>query len=145
MPLEQAMSLHGGSGVLEADSPTTGRCLTGSSPALQGVSDRVVAAELGSAYVGLSGLEEMYGGEARLARALLNAVSPDLEPRVGLPHGKFPAYVAAKISGSHGAVRIPTNVNGFLAPHSINLLPVSPGRRRRCIVSVCTVWGPSPP
>ena len=125
MPLEQAMSLHGGTRVLESDEPHYRKVFDGILAALQGVSDRVEAAELGIAYVGLSGLEGMYGGEARLARALLNAVSPDMEPRVGLAHGKFPAYVAAKISSPQGAVRVSTNVKAFLAPHPINLLPVS--------------------
>ena len=58
----------------------------------------------------------MYGGEARLARALLNAVSPDLEPQVGLAHGKFPAYVAAMVSGPHGAIRVPANVKTRSSP-----------------------------
>ena len=124
-PLEQALSLRGGRRVLEADEPHYREVFDGVLSALQGVSDRIEAAELGIAYVGLGGLEGMYGGEARLARALLNAVSPDLEPQVGLAHGKFPAYVAARVSGPHGAVRVPTNVKAFLAPHPINLLPVS--------------------
>ena len=125
MSLEQAMSLHGGTTALETDEPHYREMFDRVLAALQGVSDRVEAAELGTAYIGLNGLEGMYGGEARLARALLNAVSPDLEPRVGLAHGKFPAYVAARVSGPHGAVRVTTNVKAFLAPHSINLLPVS--------------------
>ena len=125
MSLEQALSLDGGTRVLEADEPHYREVFDRALAALQGVSDRVEAAELGTAYVGLGGLEGMYGGEARLAHALLNAVSPDLEPRVGLAHGKFPAYVAAKISGPQGAVRAPADVGAFLARHSINLLPVS--------------------
>ena len=125
MSLEQAMSLHGGTRVLEADEPHYREVFDGILAALQGVSDRVEATELETAYVGLNGLEGMYGGEARLARALLNAVSPDMEPRVGLAHGKFPAYVAAKISSPQGAVRAPADVGMLLAPRSINLLPVS--------------------
>ncbi len=125
MSLEQAMSLHGGAAILEADEPYCREVFNGVLADLQGVSDRVETAELGIAYVGLGGLKDMYGGEARLARALLNAVSPDLQPSVGLAHGKFPAYVAARVSGPHGAVRVPANVGAFLAPHSINLLPVS--------------------
>ena len=125
MALGQAMSLHIGATVLESDEPHYREVFDGVLAALQGISDRVEAAELGTAYVGLSGIEGMYGGEARLAQALLNTVSPDLEPRVGLAHGKFPAYVAARVSGSHGAIRVPANVSAFLAPHPINLLPVS--------------------
>ena len=51
---------------------------------MQGVSDQAEGAELGAAYVGLDGLEAMYGGEARLVAALLNAVPQD---RVGRADG----------------------------------------------------------
>ena len=63
MPLEQALSLHGAAMVVEADEAHYREEFQGILAALQGVSDRVEAAELGTAYVGLSGLEEMYGGE----------------------------------------------------------------------------------
>ena len=126
--LEQAMSLHEGVGipeVLESDESHYRRVFDGVLSALQGVSDRVEAAELGTAYVGIDGLEGMYGGEARLAHALLNSVPLDLQPGVGLAHGKFPAYMAAMKSKPHRAVRMPPNVKSFLSPHSIDLLPVS--------------------
>ena len=55
--------------------------------------------ELGTAYVRLDGLERMYGGEARLVNALLNAVPQDLTPRAGVAEAKFPAFVAAMLSG----------------------------------------------
>ena len=126
MPLGQALSLCSDAAVLEADEPRYRGVFDGVLAALQGVSDRVEAADMGTAYVGLSGLEGMYGGEARLARALLNAVPLDLQPKVGLGRGKFPAFMAARKSKPHGAVRIPTNVKSFLAPHPIGLLPVSP-------------------
>ncbi len=128
MALGQAMSLHEGVGipaVLESDESHYRRVFDGVLSALQGVSDRVEAAELGTAYVGIGGLEGMYGGEARLARALLNAVPLDLQPGVGLAHGKFSAYMAAMKSKPHRAVRMPANVKSFLAPHPIELLPVS--------------------
>ena len=63
---------------------------------LQGISDRVEGSELGTAYVRLDGLERLYGGEARLVNALLNAVPQDLAPRAGVAEAKFPAFVAAK-------------------------------------------------
>ena len=128
MALSRAMSLHKGIGiptVLESDESHYLEVFDGVLPALQGVSDRVEAAELGTAYVSLDGLEEMYGGSARLARALLNAVPMDLQPRVGLAQGKFPAYIAATKSKPHRAVRVTANVKSFLAPHPIRLLPVS--------------------
>ena len=53
---------------------------------------------MGVAYVGLDGLEDMYGGAARLVNSLLNAAPQDLAPRVGVAHAKFPALVAAMSS-----------------------------------------------
>ena len=87
--------------------------------------DRVEGSELGIAYVRLDGLEGVYGGEARLASSLLHAVPDYLSPRVGLADAKFPAYVAAHASSHFGAFRVPDDVGGFLAPYSIDLLPIS--------------------
>ena len=91
---------------------------------LQGISDRVEGAELGTAYIRLDGLERMYGGEARLVNALLNAVPQDLAPRVGVAEAKFPAFVAAKASGPLRATQVPIDAVSFLAPHPVDLLPV---------------------
>ena len=66
----------------------------------------------------------MYGGEARLVNALLNSAPQDLAPRVGVAHAKFPALVAAMSSTPLGATRVPADAASFLAPHSIDLLPV---------------------
>ena len=92
---------------------------------LQEISDRVEGADLGTAYVRLDGLEHLYGGEARLVNALLNAVPEDLAPRVGVAEAKFPAFVAAAVSQPSRATRLPADVTSFLASHPVNLLPVS--------------------
>ena len=67
----------------------------------------------------------MYHGEAGVVSALLNAVPAYLNPRIGVADVKFPAFVAARMCKTHGAARVPDDVTTFLAPHSINLLPVS--------------------
>ena len=92
---------------------------------LQGISDRVEEAELGTAYVRIDGLEGMYRGEAGSVAALLNTVPAYLAPRIGVAGAKFPAFVAARTSVAHGAFRVPEDVRAFLAPHSIDLLPIS--------------------
>ena len=43
---------------------------------------------MGTAYVRLDGLEDLYGGEARLVTALLNSVPQALHPRVGVGDAK---------------------------------------------------------
>ena len=85
------------------------------------ISDRVEAA-LGIAYVRLDGLEKLYGGEAQLLKALLDAIPQGLGLRVGVANGKFPAFVAA--SSSTGVTTVPADAPGFLAPYAVDLLPV---------------------
>ena len=129
MTLEQALSRQGDGAVLEADEAAYRREFHRMLLSLQGISDRVEGAELGTAYVRLDGLEALYGGEARLVTTLLNAVSQDLAPRVGVGEAKFPAYVAARTSQPLGATRVPPDVAGFLAPQSVDLLPIPAGTR----------------
>ena len=126
MTLEQAVSHHANTIVLEADGPYYHKLFNQVVESLQGVSDRVEKAELGIAYVGLDGLGAMYGGEARIVTTLLNAVPGYLDPRIGVGDAKFPALVAARVSRTLGAARVPPDVGAFLAPCSIDLLPVSP-------------------
>ena len=127
--LEQALSLCPGAVVLEADDSHYRRVFRQVLTALMGVSDRVEATDLGTACVGIDGLEPMYGGEARLVTTLLNAVPRWLNPRIGVGEGKFPALVAARESQPMGASRVPPDPAAFLAPHSIDLLPMSAGTR----------------
>ena len=68
MTLEQALSRQSGGIVLDADEAAYRRVFHRMLQSLQGISDRVERAELGTAYVGFDGLEALYGGEARLVR-----------------------------------------------------------------------------
>ena len=130
MTLKQAVSGHGKAIVLDADEPHYRRVFGQVLSSLQGISDRVEEADLGRAYVRLDGLEGLFRGEAGVVSALLNAVPAYLSPRVGVADAKFPAFVAAGTCGAHGAFRVPEDVASFLAPHSIDLLPVSEDLKR---------------
>ena len=125
MTVEQALSRQANAVVLDADEPHYRRVFGRMLVSLQGVSDRVEAADLGTAYVRIDGLEGLYRGEAGLVSALLNSVPSHLSPRVGVGNAKFPAFVAARTCSAHGAFRVPEDVAAFLAPHTIDLLPVS--------------------
>jgi nucleotidyltransferase/DNA polymerase involved in DNA repair len=124
MTLEQALSRQAEGIVLEADEAHYRRVFHRTLISLQGMSDRVEGGELGIAYVRLDGLEALYGGEARLVNALLNAVPQYLMPRVGVGDAKFPAYAAARSSRPLGAVQAPPDAAGFLAPQPVDLLPI---------------------
>ena len=124
MTLEEALSIRPEALVIEADEPHYRRVFAQVLAYLQGISDRVEGSELGTAYVRLDGLERLYGGEARLVNALLNAVPQGLAPRAGVAEAKFPAFVAAKTSEPSRATRVPEDAASFLAPHPVDLLPV---------------------
>ena len=125
MTLEQAMSRHVSAIVLDADESSYRGAFNRMLASLQGVSDRVERSDLGAAYVRLDGLEDMYGGEARLVTALLNCVPQGMGPRVGVAGAKFPALVAAMSSTPLGATRVPADAASFLAPRSLDLLPIA--------------------
>ena len=143
--LEQALSHQPNAIVVEADDPHYRRVFQQVLTTLLGVSDRVEAAELGTVYVGIDGLEPMYGGEARLVTTLLNAVPRWLNPRIGVGEGKFPALVAARTSRALGATRVPPDPASFLSLHSVGpaaglgrhprgpapVRPAHPGANRR--------------
>ena len=125
MPLQQALSRCKEAVLLEADEPYYQMTFDEIVEALLRRSPIVEKGPLGCAYVGVSGLEDMYGGETRVVTALLNALPEELVPRVGLAESKFPAYVAAVRSEGGRATRVPEDVRGFLAGLPVDLLPLS--------------------
>ncbi len=126
MTLEEALSRNAGAVVLKADEPSYQRAFSRVLTALQGVSDRVESAGLGVAYVRLDGLERLYRGEDGTLHALLRALPDYLRPRIGTGDAKFPAFVAALTSDAPGVSCVPPDAAAFLAPHSVDLLPVDP-------------------
>lgn len=100
------------------------------------------SAERGRMFVGVDGLERLYGPpERQIAglRARIEALSPRLaaSARIGCAPGKFAAWVAARSAGS-GSGRpgaavcvVPADLAAFLAPQPVEVLPVSPRMVRR--------------
>ena len=125
MTLQRAVSTVSDLTILDADESYYKALFDRLLDSLGSVSDMVEAGDLGEAYVILEGLERLYGGEAGVVSALLNSVSDRLNPRVGVADSKFPAYAAARTAGPMRAARTPDDVSGFLAPMSIEILPVS--------------------
>ena len=125
MTLEQAMSYHNGLIILDADEPHYRRVFEDVTEALLQVSDRIEPAELGIAYARLDGLELLYGSESKVAAALLDAVPDWLNARVGVGGSKFTSFIAARTATPLGISVCPADETGFLAPLSIELLPLS--------------------
>ena len=128
MPLAEAMALCKDAVLVQADAPYYNSTFDKLAQSLELRSPAVERDGLGCAYVGLEGLELMYGGEARIVASLLQAAPSEFNPRVGVAGGKFPAYVAAVTAKGGRATRVPSDATGlaaFLGAFSIGLLPLS--------------------
>ncbi len=124
MTPEQALSQQADTLILEADEPTYRSVFRQVLTVLQEVSDQVEEAELGTAYVRVSGLDEMYGGEDALVATLHEAVPDYMQARIGIGDGKFPAFVAATVSAPLDVTALPPDAAEFLSPRSVELLPI---------------------
>ena len=123
--LRLATSIHPDLVVLDADESRYRVAFDRLLDSLGRVSDAVEDGGLGEAYVGLDGLGRLYGGDAGIAAALLNAVPDRLNPRVGVADSKFAAYAAARSSKPMRATKAPDDARLFLASMSMDILPVS--------------------
>ena len=128
MPLSEAMARCKDASLIQADAPYYHRTFNKLIKALELRSPVVEKSGIGCAYVGLEGLEAMYGGEAQVIASLLQVAPEEFNPRIGVAEGKFPAYVAAVTSRGGRATRIlhgSVSMAAFLNGLSIGLLPIS--------------------
>ncbi len=97
--------------------------------ALGEVSPVIEPAELGRAFVGMDGLEGLYGGPERQIEILSLAVR---DVRLGWGKGKFVSFVAATRALPGQAVVVPPGREvAFLADQPVALLPLEPELHRR--------------
>lgn len=91
----------------------------------------VDSAEPGCAYFETNGVERLAGGlEATLRRAL-DAVGPAWQPRVGAASRRFTALAAASVAPPNRVVVVDDDESAlFLEPLPLDLLPLTPERRR---------------
>ena len=125
MTLQRAVSTVSDLTVLDADGPYYRVLFDRLLDSFGRVSNMVEAGGLGEVYVRLDGLERLYGGEAGVASALLNAAPEYFNPRVGVADAKFLAYAVARTAKPMSVVRVQDDAPAFLALISIDILPVS--------------------
>jgi nucleotidyltransferase/DNA polymerase involved in DNA repair len=124
MPLAEALSRCKAAVLVEPD-PVYYRSLFDQTLlAIEALGADVEEGDLGQAFVRLTGLELLHGGEARLIAALLAAVPSLLAPRIGVGPNKFAATVAAYQSQMGKPFRTPDDLARFFAPLPVELLPV---------------------
>ncbi len=102
--------------------------------ALSEVSPIVEAAELGLAYVGVDGLQGIFGSPDKIIEAIRQNVRPSDRPtvRLGWGVGKFTAWVAASRAKPSEAVVVPLgHERSFLASQPIAVLPLDADTHHR--------------
>jgi len=102
--------------------------------ALTEVSPVVEAGELGLVYVGVDGLQGIYGSAGKIIEVLRQSVRPSDRPtvRLGWGVGKFTAWVAASRARPSEAVVVPLgHERDFLASQPIAVLPLDADMHRR--------------
>ena len=123
MPLQEALTRCRSAALIEANLSRYQRAFSQILLRLGDWSPIIESAWLGCAYVGLDGLQDTYGTEERLIDALLQCVPRHLEPHLGVSHGKFPAYLAARKAPSGRAYKPPVELKEFMAPFPVDVLP----------------------
>jgi len=130
MTMEEAMPCHNDLIILDGDESHYRRVFEEVAESLLSVSDGVELAELGVAYVRVDALELLYGGEEKVIDALLGALPAYLRARVGVGDAKFTSRIAAQGAEALGSSVCPSDAAGFVAPLSIDLLPLSSAMRK---------------
>lgn len=98
---------------------------------LSNVSPVIEPAELGRAYVGVDGLEGLYGAPERVMTAIA-AASPAAYARMGWGRGKFTAWVAAtRARPGEFAIVADAGRREFLASQPVAVLPLDPDTHRK--------------
>lgn len=131
MTLEAARSLVKDAHLVEYDQSFYRAEFEGVLDALSQASPDVEDGGLGLAYIGLDGLERLYGGDAQTALAVQRAVPPKWMAQVGIGPGKFPAYLAALQSKQGRPVMLEAHSIGLISKASVDHLPVPYKTRER--------------
>ena len=114
MPLEEAVGRCRDAVVVEADMESYRQAW---SDVLDSLEERCIALEdtaLGQACMDIKGLDDLYGGQAKVAVMILNAAPPWLQVQVGLGPNRFTSFVAAGRAGRGSASCVEGDATTFL-------------------------------
>jgi len=131
MPLQQAMAQYGEAELLQADIPYYWSVFNRILDQMETRSPLVEGDELGTAYLGIDGLQLIYPDDDRLVEAVKEVLPGTFAPRIGIAAGKFPAYLAARYSPPNGFITLTDDVKVFLKDLTCDSLPVSVKSKNR--------------
>ena len=123
MPLSEATSRHRGVLIIEADTPLYALVFDEIIENLEQLVPDIEAAALGLAYVGIWGLERLYGDDAHVVRLLAGAVD-GFDLRIGVGDNKWLAYAASLLSQSNSGRKVTGEPGRFLDQFPVDSLPL---------------------
>jgi len=123
MPLTEATSRHRGVLIIEADTPLYALVFDDIVENLERLVPDIEAAAPGLAYVGIWGLEGLYGDDAHIVRLLANAID-SFDLRIGVGDNKWLAYAASLLSRSNSGRKVTGEPGRFLDRFPVDSLPV---------------------
>jgi len=123
MSIIEATSRHKGVLIIEADTALYALMFDEIIQNLEHIVPDIEAAAPGLAYVGIWGLEGLYGDDAHVVRLLAGAVD-DFDIRIGVGDNKWLAYAASLLSRSNSGRKITGEPGRFLDKFPVDSLPV---------------------
>lgn len=123
MPLTEAASRHRGVLIIEADIPLYALVFDEIIENLERLVPDIEAASPGLAYVGIWGLEGLYGDDAQVVRLLAGAVD-GFDLRIGVGDNKWLAYAASLLSRANSGRKVTGEPGRFLDKFPVDSLPV---------------------
>lgn len=123
MPLVEAAARHRGVLVIEADTPLYALVFDEIIENLERLVPDIEAAAPGLAYVGIWGLEGLYGDDAQVVRLLAGAVD-GFDLRIGVGDNKWLAYAASLLSRSNSGRKVTGEPGRFLDKFPVDSLPI---------------------
>ena len=131
MSLQQALARHDKAELIQADVPYYWSVFNGILDSLETKSPLVEGLELGTAYLGIDGLQFIYPDKDRLFEVVREVLPETFVPQMGIAEGKFPAYLAALDSFPSGFKVLDGDINLFLKDFTCDILPVSMRSKNR--------------
>ncbi|NQW19679.1 MAG: hypothetical protein HQ477_02985 [Chloroflexi bacterium] len=123
MPLTEAASRHRGVLIIEANIPLYALVFDEIIENLERLVPDIEATAPGLAYVGIWGLEGLYGDDAHVVRLLAGAVD-GFDLRIGVGNNKWLAYAASLLSRSNSGRKVTGDPGKFLDRFPVDSLPV---------------------
>ena len=123
MPLSEATSKHRGLLIIEADTPLYALVFDDIIENLERLVPDIEAAAPGLVYVGIWGLEGLYGDDAHVVRLLASAID-SFDLRIGVGDNKWLAYAASLLSRSNSGRKVTGEPGRFLDQFPVDSLPI---------------------